>query len=44
MQDISPQSPEARRKRLAAIQARFGTQVVERVKPGTKPFEVAKRV
>ncbi|WP_338501240.1 YihY/virulence factor BrkB family protein [Sphingomonas kaistensis] len=44
MQDVSPQSPEARRKRLAAIQARFGTQVVERVKPGTKPFEVAKRV
>jgi membrane protein len=44
MQDISPHSPEARRKRLAAIQARFGSQVVERVKPGTKPFEVAKRV
>lgn len=44
MQDISPHSPEARRKRLAAIQAKFGTQVVERVKPGTKPFEVAKRV
>lgn len=44
MQDISPHSPEARRKRLAAIKARFGSQVVERVKPGTKPFEVAKRV
>lgn len=44
MQDISPQSPEARRKRLAAIKARFGERVVERVKPGTKPFEVAKRV
>ena len=44
MQDVSPQSPEARRKRLAAIQARFGTQVVERIRPGTKPFEVAKRV
>ena len=44
MQDVSPQSPEARRKRLAAIKARFGEQVVERVKPGTKPFEVAKRV
>jgi membrane protein len=44
MQDISPHSPEARRKRLAAIKARFGERVVERVKPGTKPFEVAKRV
>ena len=44
MQDISPHSPEARRKRLAAIKARFGEQVVERVKPGTRPFEVAKRV
>jgi membrane protein len=44
MQDISPHSPEARRKRLAAIKARFGERVVERVRPGTKPFEVAKRV
>ncbi len=44
MQDISPHSPEARRKRLAAIQARFGSQVVERVRPGTRPFEVGKRV
>jgi membrane protein len=44
MQDISPHSPEARRKRLAAVKARFGNQVVERVKPGTRPFEVAKRV
>lgn len=44
MQDISPQSPEARRKRLAAVKARFGGQVVEKIKPGTRPFEVAKRV
>lgn len=44
MQDISPHSPEARRKRLAAIKARFGAQVVEGVRPGSKPFEVAKRV
>ena len=40
----SPQSPEARRKRLARLKAQFGEHVVERVKPGTKPFEVTKRV
>lgn len=44
MKDVSPQSPEARRKRLARIKARFGEQVVDRVKPGTRPFEVLKRV
>ena len=44
MQGLSPESPEARRKRLADIKARFGQQVVDRVKPGTKPFEVMKRV
>jgi membrane protein len=44
MQGISPQSPEARRRRLAEVKAKFGERVVERVKPGTKPFEVAKRV
>ena len=42
--DISPHSPEARRKRLAALQARFGSAVVDRIKPGTRPFEVLKRV
>lgn len=40
----SPHSPEARRKRLAILKARFGEHVVDRVKPGTRPFEVAKRV
>ncbi len=40
----SPQSPEARRKRLARLKAQFGEHVVERVRPGTKPFEVTKRV
>jgi membrane protein len=44
MQEVSPQSPEARRKRLARIKAQFGEHVVERLKPGTRPFEVAKRV
>jgi membrane protein len=41
--DISPQSPEARRKRLAKTRERFG-RARERIKPGTYPFEVAKRV
>jgi len=41
--DISPQSPEARRKRLARAKAHFGRQI-EKVKPGTYPFEVMKRV
>jgi membrane protein len=44
MQDQSPQSPEARRKRLARMTAAFGRDVAERVKPGTRPFEVMKRV
>lgn len=44
MKDLSPQSPEARRKRLAKLKARFGEQVVDRIRPGTRPFEVLKRV
>ena len=43
MQTVSPQSPEARRKRLAKARARFDKQYA-RVKPGTRPFEVMKRV
>ncbi|HWH18168.1 MAG TPA: YihY/virulence factor BrkB family protein [Allosphingosinicella sp.] len=43
MQDISPESPEARRKRFAKAKAKFGKQV-GRVRPGTYPFEVMKRV
>jgi len=43
MQEFHPQSPEARRKRLAkarsAVQGGF-----DRVRPGTYPFTVAKRV
>lgn len=43
MQEISPHSPEARRKRLARAKSYLERQR-ERVKPGTYPFEVAKRV
>ena len=43
MQNVSPQSPEARRKRLAKTRARLGKSF-ERVKPGTRAFEVMKRV
>jgi hypothetical protein len=44
MMDQSPQSPEARRKRLAAMRAAFGREVADRLKPGSAPFEVLKRV
>ncbi len=44
MQETSPHSPEERRKRLAVLKARFGEKVVDRVKPGTRPFEILKRV
>ncbi|CAA9499376.1 MAG: Ribonuclease BN [uncultured Sphingomonadaceae bacterium] len=42
-QDVSPHSPEERRKRLARARAAFGKRV-ERVKPGTYAWEVIKRV
>ncbi|URD60600.1 YihY/virulence factor BrkB family protein [Sphingomonas sp. KRR8] len=44
MLGLSPESPEARRKRLASLQARFGTSVVDRLRPGQRPFEIIKRV
>jgi membrane protein len=44
MKDLSPQSPEARRKRLAAARAKFGQEVVDAIRPGSQPFEVVKRV
>jgi membrane protein len=44
MRDISPQSPEARRKRLASMRAAFGTEVEEKLKPRPTPWEVVKRV
>jgi membrane protein len=40
---ISPESPEARRKRLARTKARFG-KIRGGMKPGAYPFEVIKRV
>ena len=43
MQNVSPESPEARRKRLAIAEAHFGRHL-EKVGPGTRPFEVLKRV
>ena len=43
MQNISPESPEARRKRFEKARAKFGTHV-QKVRPGTYPFEVMKRV
>ncbi len=43
MQTVSPESPEARRKRLAKTKARVGKSF-ERVRPGTRPFEIMKRV
>lgn len=43
MQNISPESPEARRKRFARARAMLGKEV-KRVRAGTYPFEVAKRV
>src|SRR3954447_8149372 len=44
MRDVSPQSPESRRKRLASMRAAFGTEVEEKLKPRLNPWEVVKRV
>ena len=44
MRDVSPQSPEARRKRLASMRAAFGTEVEEKLKPRLSAWEVIKRV
>ncbi|WP_206185988.1 YihY/virulence factor BrkB family protein [Sphingosinicella sp. BN140058] len=43
MQTISPESPEARRQRLAKTRQRFG-RVRDGMRPGQYPFEVMKRV
>jgi membrane protein len=43
LEDVSPESPEERRKRKIRARARFGKEI-EKVKPGTYPFEVMKRV
>src|SRR3954467_5021386 len=44
MRDISPQSPEARRKRLASMRAAFGADVEEKLKPRVTAWEVTERV
>jgi membrane protein len=44
MREASPQSPEARRKRLASMRAAFGTEVEEKLKPRLTAWEVVKRV
>jgi membrane protein len=44
MKDVSPQSPEARRKRLATLEAAFGHEVVAKLRPGARPFEILKRI
>jgi membrane protein len=43
VQNISPESPEARRKRFEKTRARLGRSV-RKVRPGSYPFEVMKRV
>ena len=43
MTNVSPESPEARRRRLAMARARFG-RIRKRMRPGEYPFEVMKRV
>src|ERR687894_95477 len=44
MREQSPQSPEARRKRLASMRAAFGTRVEEKLKPQQTVWEVVKRI
>ncbi|MEO7366055.1 MAG: YihY/virulence factor BrkB family protein [Sphingomicrobium sp.] len=44
MKEQSPHSPEARRKRLASMEAAFGHDVVETLKPRAYALEVLKRV
>lgn len=44
MQDLHPESPEERRKRLAKAARAAMQDGFDRVKPGTYPFTVAKRV
>jgi membrane protein len=44
MKEFHPQSPEARRKRLARLRARFGKAAIDRAKQEIRPIIVAKRV
>lgn len=43
MQDVSPESPEERRKRLALSRAKFGRRFAK-IRPGSRFFEILKRV
>ncbi len=43
MNDVSPESPEARRKRFARTRAAFDRHV-DKVGPGSRPFEIVKRI
>lgn len=44
MRDVSPLSPEQRRKRLASASAAFGPDVAKRLKPRHFVWEVVKRI
>ena len=44
MEDVHRLSPEERRKRLASARAKFGSEVIERLRPHHKHWEVVKRV
>ena len=45
MQRISPESPEARRKRLAKAKAKLDKQYAKlKLRPGARPYEILKRV
>ena len=44
MQDFHPLSPEERRKRLAAIHARYGANVAEKLHQAPTAWDVIKRV
>ncbi|MGN6154596.1 MAG: YihY/virulence factor BrkB family protein [Sphingomicrobium sp.] len=44
MRDVSPLSPEQRRKRLASASAAFGPDVARRLKPRHYAWEIVKRV
>src|SRR3954451_21528753 len=44
MRETSPQSPEARRRRLASMRAAFGTEVEEKLTPKLTAWEGVKRV
>jgi membrane protein len=43
VQNVSPESPEARRQRLAVARAHFDRHL-DRIRPGSRPFEVLKRI